>query len=90
MALMQMLNIFIIYNSRIELQDAFYTRNEIVLVLNDKDAARTYALLRAKIKAPVIGCKEGDGFCDFIWISHPTQWHSVYKHMIIRNADIPL
>jgi hypothetical protein len=41
----------IIYNSRIELQDAFYTPNEIVLVLNDKDAARTYELLRAKIKA---------------------------------------
>jgi hypothetical protein len=30
----------IIYNSRIELQDAFYTPNEIVLVLNDTDAAR--------------------------------------------------
>jgi hypothetical protein len=41
----------IIYNSRIELQDAFYTPNEIVLVLNDKDAARAYELLRAKIKA---------------------------------------
>ena len=40
----------IIYNSRIELQDAFYTPNEIVLVLNDKDAARAYELLRAKIK----------------------------------------
>ena len=39
----------IIYNSRIELQDAFYTPNEIVLVLNDTDAARTYELLRAKI-----------------------------------------
>jgi hypothetical protein len=40
----------IIYNSRIELQDAFYTPNEIVLVLNDTDAARAYELLRAKIK----------------------------------------
>ncbi|MFY9794716.1 MAG: hypothetical protein WCC17_22475 [Candidatus Nitrosopolaris sp.] len=39
----------IIYNSRIELQDAFYTPNEIVLVLNDKDAAKAYELLRAKI-----------------------------------------
>jgi hypothetical protein len=39
-----------IYNSRIELQDAFYTPNEIVLVLNDTDAARAYELLRAKIK----------------------------------------
>jgi hypothetical protein len=40
----------IIYNSRIELQDAFYTPNEIVLVLNDKDAAKAYELLRAKLK----------------------------------------
>jgi len=40
----------IIYNSRIEIQDAFYTPNEIVLVLSDKDAARAYELLRAKIK----------------------------------------
>ena len=40
----------IIYNSRIEIQDAFYTPNEIVLVLNDTDAARAYELLRAKIK----------------------------------------
>ncbi len=40
----------IIYNSRIEIQDAFYTPNEIVLVLNDTDAAKAYELLRAKIK----------------------------------------
>ena len=40
----------IIYNSRIEIQDAFYTPNEIVLILNDTDAARTYELLRAKLK----------------------------------------
>ncbi|HXX98505.1 MAG TPA: hypothetical protein VEL11_15480 [Candidatus Bathyarchaeia archaeon] len=40
----------IIYNSRIELQDAFYTPNEIVLVLNDTDAAKAYELLRAKLK----------------------------------------
>jgi len=39
----------IIYNSRIELQDAFYTPNEIVLVLDDADAAKVYELLRAKI-----------------------------------------
>jgi hypothetical protein len=39
----------IIYNSRIELQDAFYTPNEIVLVLDDTDAAKAYELLRAKI-----------------------------------------
>ena len=39
----------IIYNSRIELQDAFYTPNEIVLVLDDADAAKAYELLRANI-----------------------------------------
>lgn len=43
----------IIYNSRIELQDAFYTPNEIVLVLNDTDAAKAYELLRAKITKSV-------------------------------------
>ena len=39
----------IIYNSRIELQDAFYTPDEIVLVLEDTDAAKAYELLRTKI-----------------------------------------
>ncbi len=39
----------IIYNSRIELQDAFYTPNEIVLVLDGTEAAKAYELLRAKI-----------------------------------------
>jgi len=39
----------IIYNSRIDLQDAFYTPNEIVLVLEDTDAAKAYELLRTKI-----------------------------------------
>jgi hypothetical protein len=38
-----------IYNSRIHVQDAFFTPNEIVLILDDKDAARAYELLRAKI-----------------------------------------
>lgn len=38
-----------IYNSRIQVQDAFFTPNEIVLILDDKDAARAYELLRAKI-----------------------------------------
>jgi hypothetical protein len=39
----------IISNSRIELQDAFYTPNEIVLVLEDTGAAKAYELLRTKI-----------------------------------------
>jgi hypothetical protein len=36
-----------IYNSRIHVQDAF--PNEIVLILDNEDAARAYELLRAKI-----------------------------------------
>jgi hypothetical protein len=39
----------IIYNSRIKVQDAFFTPREIVLVLNDKDAVRAYELLRPTI-----------------------------------------
>jgi len=39
----------IIYNSRIQVQDAFFTPREIVLVLNDKDAAKAYELLRPTI-----------------------------------------
>jgi len=39
----------IIYNSRIKLEDAFFTPNEIVLVLEDKDAARAYELISTKI-----------------------------------------
>jgi hypothetical protein len=39
----------IIYNSRINLHDAFFTPREIVLVLNDSDALRAYELLRATI-----------------------------------------
>jgi len=35
----------IIYNSRIQVQDAFFTPREIVLVLNDKDAVKAYELL---------------------------------------------
>ena len=37
-----------IYNSRIHVQDAFFTPNEIVLILDNEDAARAYELLRAK------------------------------------------
>ena len=39
----------IIYNSRIKLEDAFFTPHEIVLVLEDKDAARAYGLISTKI-----------------------------------------
>lgn len=39
----------IIYNSRIKLEDAFFTPHEIVLVLEDKDAARAYELISTKI-----------------------------------------
>ena len=27
----------------------------------------------------VIGCKEGDGFCDFVWVAYPSKWYSAYK-----------
>ena len=39
----------IIYNSRIQVQDAFFTPREIVLVLDDKDAVKAYELLRPTI-----------------------------------------
>ena len=39
----------IIYNSRVKVQDAFFTPREIVLVLNDSDALRAYELLRPTI-----------------------------------------
>jgi hypothetical protein len=42
----------IVHNSRIQVQDAFFTPNEIVLIFNDKDAARAYELLRARITKP--------------------------------------
>jgi hypothetical protein len=39
----------IIYNSRIKLEDAFFTPHEIVLVLEDKDAAKAYELISTRI-----------------------------------------
>ena len=39
----------VLYKNRINLRDAFFTPNEIVLIVNEKDAARVYELLRAKI-----------------------------------------
>jgi hypothetical protein len=39
----------IIYNSRIKVQDAFFTPREIVLVLNDKDAVKACEILRPTI-----------------------------------------
>lgn len=40
----------ILYNGQISIQDAFFTPDEIVLILNEKDAARAYELLRSKIR----------------------------------------
>ena len=39
----------VLYNNQISPYNAFFAPNEIVLILNDKDAARAYELLRAKI-----------------------------------------
>jgi hypothetical protein len=42
----------IIYNSRIKVQDGFFTPREIVLVLDDEDALRAYELLKPTITRP--------------------------------------
>ncbi|MFL6398158.1 MAG: hypothetical protein ACJ72J_01065 [Nitrososphaeraceae archaeon] len=39
----------ILHDNQIPLHNAFFDRNEVVLILNDEDAARAYELLRAKI-----------------------------------------
>jgi hypothetical protein len=39
----------VLYNNRIPLHNAFFTPDEIVLILNNKDASNVYELLRAKI-----------------------------------------
>ena len=39
----------ILHDNQIPLHNAFFDRNEIVLILNDEDAARAYELLRTKI-----------------------------------------
>jgi hypothetical protein len=39
----------ILYNHQIPVHSAFFTSNEIVLILSDKDAARAYDLIRMKI-----------------------------------------
>ncbi len=39
----------VLYNNQISLCNAFFAPNEIVLILNNKDAAKAYELLRAKI-----------------------------------------
>jgi hypothetical protein len=39
----------ILYNNQIPLHNAFFAPNETVLILKNKDAARAYELLRAKI-----------------------------------------
>ena len=39
----------ILYDNQISLHNAFFTPNEIVLIINDRDAAKVYELLRVKI-----------------------------------------
>ena len=39
----------ILYDNQISLHNAFFTPNEIVLIINDMDAAKVYELLRVKI-----------------------------------------
>jgi hypothetical protein len=39
----------ILYNNQLSIQDAFFTPTEIVLILSDRDAARTYELLRTRM-----------------------------------------
>ncbi len=39
----------ILHDNQIPLHNAFFDRNEIVLILSDKDAARAYELFRAKM-----------------------------------------
>jgi hypothetical protein len=39
----------VLYNNQIPLYNAFFAPNETVLILKNKDAARAYELLRAKI-----------------------------------------
>ncbi len=40
----------ILYNHRIPVHSAFFTHNEIVLILGNKDAAKAYDLIRMKIE----------------------------------------
>jgi hypothetical protein len=39
----------ILYNHQLPICDAFLTPNKIVLILNDKDAARAYEILRTRM-----------------------------------------
>src|ERR671918_109832 len=39
----------ILYNHQIPIHSAFFTANEVVLILSDKDAAKAYDLIRMKI-----------------------------------------
>lgn len=39
----------ILYNHQIPIHSAFFTTNEIVLILNDRDAAKAYDLIRMKL-----------------------------------------
>ena len=39
----------VLYNNQISVYNAFFASNEIVLISNNKDAAKAYKLLRANI-----------------------------------------
>jgi hypothetical protein len=41
--------VHILYNHQLPLHDAFLTPNKIVLILSDKDAAKTFEILRTKM-----------------------------------------
>jgi hypothetical protein len=41
----------ILYNHQLPIRDAFLTPNKIVLILNDKDAAKTYEILRTRMSS---------------------------------------
>ncbi|HEY7082292.1 MAG TPA: hypothetical protein VH500_21590 [Nitrososphaeraceae archaeon] len=41
--------VHILYNHQLPIHDAFLTSNKIVLILNDKDAAKTYEILRTNM-----------------------------------------
>jgi hypothetical protein len=38
----------VLYDNQVSLHNAFFTPNEIVLIINETDAAKVYELLRVK------------------------------------------
>ena len=43
--------VHILYNHQLPIRDAFLTPNKIVLILSDKDAAKTYEILRTRMSS---------------------------------------